>query len=122
MGAQSLLPRRMPCAVAFLLAGVQSLLAGEVWSWHSVDATILKTSAAEVLLHGRLRTGRSLGTPQQGRAGVVARFPAPRHLTWIAGHYYGKEEDSAEEWRNFHRLFTGVELPAYRSPAVTVDT
>ena len=40
----------------------------------------------------------------------------------IAGYYYGKEEDSTEEWRNFHRLFTGVEVPVYRTPALTVDT
>ena len=122
--------RRVPALVrwsaicaATLLAGADTCaFAGEIWSWHAVDATVLKTSKAEVALHGRLRTGRNLGTPQQGRAGVIAKFGIPRNVTLIGGYYYGKEEDSAEDWRNFHRVFTGIETPLYRSQGLRLDT
>jgi hypothetical protein len=109
-------------AVTLLLGGVVPCWAGEVWSWHSFDATILKTSTAEVALHARLRSGRSLGHLQQGRSGVIAKFGLRPNVTLIAGYYYGKEEDSAEEWRNFHRVFTGVEVPLYRGSRLRVDT
>ena len=40
----------------------------------------------------------------------------------IGGYYYGKEEDSAEDWRNFHRLFIGIEVPLYRGLGLRLDT
>jgi Protein of unknown function (DUF2490) len=119
---RSLAPWRALCATAILLAGAERAGAGEVWSWHALDVTVLKTPLAEVTLHGRLRTGRSVGTPQQGRAGVITKFGVLRNVTLIAGYYYGKEEDSAEEWQNFHRVFTGVEVPVFRKRALSADT
>ena len=82
--------------------------------------TVLKTSIAEVILHGRLRIGR--GTLQQGRTGVITRFRIPGDATLIGGYYYGKEEDGAEDWRNFHRLFIGIEVPLYRGLGLRLDT
>lgn len=101
--------------VTVLLASEGRALAGEVWSWHAVDVTILKTSRAEVLLHGRLRTGRTFGTLQQGRTGAIAKFGLPVSGVLIGGYYYGKEEDSAQDWQNLHRIFGGVEVPVFRS-------
>ena len=116
------IPWRALCATVILLTAYQHAHAGEVWSWHAFDVTVSKTPLTEVILHGRLRTGRSFGTPQQGRAGVVTKFGVLRNVTLIAGYYYGKEEDSAEEWQNFHRVFTGIEVPVYRNHDLRVDT
>lgn len=110
------------CAATLLPGGIERAFAGEIWSWHAVDATVLKTSKAEVILHGRLRTGRSFGTLQQGRTGVITKFGIPRNATAIGGYYYGKEEDSAEDWRNFHRMFIGIEAPLHRSHGLRLDT
>jgi len=103
-----------------LLAGAEQAAAGELWAWHALDATILKTASTEVTLRGRLRIGR--GTVQQGRAGVITKTGIPRRATLIGGYYYGKEEDSAEDWRNFHRLFIGMETPLLRSHGLRLDT
>ena len=65
-------------AAGLLLGGVAPCRAGEVWSWHSFDAGVLKTSTAEVTLHGRLRTGQPFGTLQQGRVGIVTKFALRR--------------------------------------------
>ena len=65
---------RTLCATMISLAGVEQVNAGEVWSWHALDVTVLNTRMAEVTLHGRLRTGRSFGTVQQGRGGVITKF------------------------------------------------
>jgi len=105
-----------------LLLACERGFAGELWSWHTFDVTAVKTSGAEVILHGRLRTGRSFGTLQQGRAGAVAKFRLNKTGTLIGGYYYGKEEDSAEDWRNSHRVFGGMEVPIYRGRGVVVET
>ncbi len=108
--------------VAVLLASEARAVAGEIWSWHAVDVTVLKTSRAEVLLHGRLRTGRSFGNPQQGRTGAISKFGLPVRGVLIGGYYYGKEEDSAQDWQNLHRIFGGVEIPVFRNRGLSVDT
>jgi hypothetical protein len=105
-----------------LIASARCASAGEVWSWHALDATIVKTSRAEITLHGRLRTGRDFATLQQGRTGVITRFAIPRHISLIGGYYYGKEEDAAEDWRNLHRVFGGLEAPLYRARGMAIDT
>src|SRR5690242_14610806 len=61
--------------LAMVLASSERAAAGEVWSWHSIDVSVLKTSKAEVIVHARLRTGNSFGTLQQGRTGVIGKFP-----------------------------------------------
>ena len=109
-------------AIYLLPAGVPQAGAGELWSWHTFDVTVIKTPAAEVTLHGRLRTGRDLGTPQQGRAGFITKFGVRRNVTLLTGYYYGKEEDSLEDWRNLHRVFAGVEVPFYENKAIKLDT
>lgn len=114
--------RVLIAAGAISLAAADQATAGELWSWHALDVTVLKAHAAEVTVHGRLRTGRTFGTPQQGRAGVITRFGVRPNVTLIAGYYYGKEEDSAEDWRNFHRIFAGAEVPLYRNRALNVET
>lgn len=75
---------------------------------------------SEVILHGRLRIGE--GTLQQGRAGVIAKFAIPRNAALIGGYYYGKEEDSAQDWRNSHRLFIGIEAPLHPGRGLRLDT
>ncbi|MCL5098903.1 MAG: DUF2490 domain-containing protein [Candidatus Omnitrophica bacterium] len=97
-------------------------VAGEVWSWHTVDVSVVKTSRAEVILHGRLRTGNSFGTPQQGRVGVISKLPFPSIGSLVGGYYYGKEEDSSDEWQNKHRIFGGLEVPVYGGHGVAIDT
>lgn len=67
-----------------LLAGAEQAAAGELWTWHALDATILKISSTEVTLHGRLRIGR--GTVQQGRAGVITKTGIPRTSVYLMGH------------------------------------
>lgn len=109
-------------ALVMALAASGQAVAGEVWSWHSMDVSVVKTAKAEVILHGRLRTGNSFGTLQQGRAGVFTRFPFPRAGTLVGGYYYGKEEDSANAWQNSHRVFAGIEVPVYGGHGVAVDT
>jgi hypothetical protein len=92
----------------------------ETWSWHVFDFSILKTSKVEAVLHTRVRTGRALGNPQQGRTGAILKLNAGAAFSIVSGYYYGREEDSAEDWRNFHRVFSGVEAPVYRNGPATV--
>ena len=108
--------------LAMVLASSERAAAGEVWSWHSIDVSVLKTSKAEVILHARLRTGNSFGTLQQGRTGVISKFPLTRIGALVGGYYYGKEEDSAEDWQNSHRIFAGIEAPVYGGRGVAIDT
>ena len=108
--------------VAVLVVASMPAIAGEVWSWHTVDVSVVKASRAEVILHGRLRTGNSFGTLQQGRVGAVTKVPLPTIGTLVGGYYYGKEEDSANEWQNKHRIFGGIEVPVYSGRRVGIDT
>ena len=41
-------------------------------------------------------------------------------LSVVTGYYYGKEEDATEEWRNFHRIFSGVEVPLFQTRKASV--
>lgn len=102
--------------VMLLLAG--SAAAQEQWSWHSADFTVYEGRAVEWALHTRLRTRQ--GDLQQGRSGTILKFAPRARLNWIAGYYYGREEDTREEWQDSHRLFGGAEVRLYRRGAVTV--
>lgn len=105
-----------------LLIAPEAAFCGELWSWHAFDTKLLKTSRVELTVHSRFRTRRDFGNLQQGRAGGVAKVQTFKPITAIGGYYYGKEEDSAEDWRNFHRVFAGAEVPIYRLGAVRVAT
>lgn len=93
-----------------VFAASMPAVAGEVWSWHTVDVSVVKTPGAEVILHGRLRTGNSFGALQQGRVGAVAKLPFPQ------------VGNSADEWQNKHRLFGGLEVPVYGRRGLAADT
>ena len=108
--------------MSLLVLVSQAVVADELWSWHAFDAKLLRTSHFEVTAHSRFRTGRHIGNVQQGRAGAIVRIFAPGKSAVLAGYYYGKEEDSAEDWRNFHRVFGGLEAPLFRAGQVTVAT
>jgi hypothetical protein len=82
------------------------------WSWHGFDYVPVKTSKLEWTLHTRLRT-RS-GELQQGRSGSLLKYSFHRRVAGIAGYYYGKEEDSVDEFRDVHRVFGGFETPLLR--------
>ncbi len=90
----------------------------ETWSWHSFDLIPVKNERVEWTLHSRIRT--KAGEFQQGRSGTILKVNVRRHVSAVGGYYYGREEDSFEEWRNFHRIFGGVEAAAYRSRRGTV--
>jgi hypothetical protein len=94
--------------------------AGEIWSWHEFELIPVHTSRVEWTLHTRLRT--QLGGFQQGRTGTILNVTLHPRVGAIGGYYYGKEEDSLDEFRNFHRLFTGVEIPLYESRRTSVIT
>lgn len=110
---------RSRLTIVMLLAS-GTLAAQEVWSWHSVDFTLLKARGVEWGLHTRLRTRE--GELQQGRSGTILRFTPRSRVTWIGGYYYGREEDTREEWQNSHRVFAGAEARLYRRGAVSVAT
>lgn len=95
-----------------------TLWAQEIWSWHSVDFALLRARGVEWTLHTRLRTRE--GDLQQGRSGTVLRFTPKSRVTVIGGYYYGREEDTREEWQNSHRTFAGAEARMYRRDAVSV--
>jgi len=122
---ESSIPRRnrggMLCIVALLFAS-DSASADEMWSWHVFDAKVAKTKRFDVTLHSRFRARWDLGDMQQGRVGVVTRINASTKSSAIVGYYYGKEEDAADDWRNFHRVFGGVEVPVYRGKELSVAT
>ena len=108
-------------SVAFtLFFAPQTFEASDFWTWHGFDVSPVKTSKFEWVLHTRIRT-RS-GDLQQGRTGTILRFNAHRQFSVITGYYYGKEEDAAEEWRNFHRIFSGVEVPVFQRRKASVAT
>ncbi len=103
---------------AAFLASTGTLSAEELWSWHAVDFTLLKTPGFEWGLHTRLRTRE--GEVQQGRSGTILKFKPHSRVSLIGGYYYGKEEDTREEWRDSHRVFSGAEARVYGKGAVSV--
>jgi hypothetical protein len=108
--------------VALLSLCVDNLVADELWSWHAFDAKVIKTSKIETTVHTRFRTGKHFGNMQQRRAGVIGKITASKQIAVITGYYYGKEEDSAEDWINSHRVFGGIELPIHSDRKVSVTT
>lgn len=105
-------------ALLLVLFSAGTLAAQEVWSWHSVDFALWKARGVEWGLHTRLRTRQ--GELQQGRSGTILKFSPNARMALIGGYYYGREEDTREEWQNSHRVFAGVEAPVYRRGAVAV--
>lgn len=95
-----------------------TLSGAEPWSWHSVDFTVQKTPRWELALHTRLRTRK--GELQQSRSGAIARWKTQRQVSLIGGYYFGKEEDTREEWQQSHRLFGGAEAGIYSKGGVSV--
>jgi len=92
--------------------------AQELWSWHSFDFALLKARGFEWGLHTRLRTRE--GDLQQGRSGTILRFTPRSRITVIGGYYYGREEDTREEWQNSHRVFAGAEARLYQRGVISV--
>jgi hypothetical protein len=105
-------------AILLVLFSAGTLAAQELWSWHSVDFALWKARGVEWGLHTRLRTRQ--GELQQGRSGTILKFSPSARMALIGGYYYGREEDTREEWQNSHRVFAGVEAPVYRRGAVAV--
>ncbi len=109
-------------AACFVLTVLQAecAVAQQAWSWHGFDFNLADGPKWRATFHARLRTGQPFGSFQQGRTGfVLQRFLTPRFAP-IAGYYYGKEEDSTEEFRNFHRLFGGAEAGVFLRPRFSV--
>lgn len=104
--------------IALVLLSAGTLAAQELWSWHSVDFTLLKTGGVEWGLHTRLRTRE--GELQQSRSGTILRFTPHSRITVIGGYYYGRDEDTREEWQDSHRVFGGAETRVHRWGAATV--
>lgn len=104
------------CITVLFSAG--TLTAQELWSWHSFDLALVKARGVEWALHTRLRTRE--GELQQGRSGTILRFTRRSRITLIGGYYYGREEDTREEWQNSHRVFAGVEARLYQRGVVSV--
>jgi hypothetical protein len=102
--------------MVLLSAGM--LAAQEMWSWHSVDFALIKARGVEWGLHTRLRTQE--GELQQGRSGTILRYTPHSRITVIGGYYYGREEDTREEWQNSHRVFSGAEARVFQHGAVSV--
>lgn len=105
------------------LAGLVLVLAGaldaqELWSWHSADFRLFEARGFEWGLHTRLRTRE--GELQQSRSGTILRFTPRSRITFIGGYYYGRDEDTREEWQNSHRMFSGAEARVYQNGAVSV--
>lgn len=100
--------KRLLVAVLLMLAARP--LAAETRTWHAFDAQVFGRPRLEATLHTRFRYDGVLGSFQQGRAGGVVRFRLHPRWALIGGHYYGKEEDHREQWRNFHRPFGGLEV------------
>lgn len=105
-------------AVSTAVLSAGTLTAGELWSWHSVDFTLLKARGVEWGLHTRVRTRE--GELQQSRSGTILRFTPHSRLTVVGGYYYGREEDTREEWQNSHRVFSGAEARVSRKSGVSV--
>ncbi len=83
-----------------------------------MDFTLRKTPSIEWGLHTRLRTRE--GDLQQGRSGTILRFKPHSRVSLIGGYYYGKEEDTRQEWRDSHRVFSGAEARVYGKGAVSL--
>ena len=102
------------------LWGLPVLEAGEFWSWHGFDFVPVRNARFEWTVHTRVRS--RAGEFQQGRSGTLLKWQALPRIAPIVGYYYGKEEDSAEEFRDFHRLFGGAEVNILRQGGWTLMT
>ena len=105
-------------AVWFILLSCSCARAESFWSWHTFDLVALKQAGWEVTVHSRLRTRE--GELQQGRTGAILRREAAPRLALLSGYYYGKEEDSVDEFRDVHRMFGGGEITLLRRETVKV--
>jgi hypothetical protein len=108
----------LPRVLTLVLLAGGALAGEEVWSWHSVDYTFLKTKRVDWALHTRLRTRE--GELQQSRTGTIVRVAANARVSVIGGYYYGRQEDTRAEWQDSHRMFGGAEARLYRKGVVTV--
>lgn len=104
--------------IIVVLHAAGTLAAQELWSWHSVDFALFKSRGVEWGLHTRLRTRE--GDLQQGRSGTILRFTPRSRATVMGGYYYGREEDTRQEWQNSHRVFVGAEARLYRRGVISV--
>lgn len=107
----------LTCGVVLLLSG-DRLSAGETWTWHVFDFVPVKTARVEWTLHSRVRING--GELQQGRSGTILKVNVSPRVSTIGGYYYGRETDSFDDWKNFHRIFGGLEVPVYRTRRGTV--
>jgi hypothetical protein len=112
----------LAAAAIALTISQDRLSAQQFWSWHAFDANVIDAPKLRATLHTRIRTGRPFGEFQQGRTGALLRWTAHPRVGLITGYYYGKEEDSTEEWRNFHRIFAGAEATVRRSSSYALST
>ncbi len=115
-GGRSLSSAWRASALVLLCAG--TLAGQERWSWHSIDFGLFETGSAEWIVHTRLRTRQ--GELQQSRWGSILNFSPHSRVTLIGGYYYGRDEDTREEWRSFHRLFGGAETRVRQWGAATL--
>lgn len=90
-----------------LLLSIAAPTHAQVWNWHYVDFTALRTGPVDWIAHWRAEIHGTDWT--QVRIGVRARFPLPRKTDWTTGYYYIRDKRSPHLWNTTHRVFAGIE-------------
>ena len=85
--------------------------AADFQSWHNFDLAVYLSGRTELVVHSQVRTHSRFTGFNQFRAGPVLNYAARPRLRLTAGYYYRDVEFSGSDWRNYHRLFAGMENP-----------
>jgi hypothetical protein len=97
-----------------MIAATPPLAATELYSWHSLDSTLVSRRGLEVILHARLRSRDEMRALQQARAGSIVRWTVAPRATLFGGYYYQPVHEAGTPWGRGHRGFAGVESPLAR--------
>lgn len=92
-----------------LLVAPSRTPAADLFSWHSVDQTVLHKGRWELLAHSRLRTFHEFHDLNQFRAGPILRAGLVKRLTGFGGYFWQPVHALDGKWHSGHRVFGGVE-------------
>ncbi len=79
----------------------------QVWNWHYIDFTALRTGRVEWIAHWRAEIHGTNWT--QVRVGARARFPLTHKMDWTTGYYYIRDNPVPRISITTHRVFAGIE-------------
>ncbi|MBM3758831.1 MAG: DUF2490 domain-containing protein [Acidobacteria bacterium] len=107
--------------VAMVFAITLPAGATELFSWHTMDTTLIQKGRFELSSHHRTRTRQELTYLDQSRVGAIGRWTARPKLVVLAGYYFQPQQLRDDLWTRGHRVWGGVEAPLWSKPGHLVS-